>query len=918
MQTHTHRPACQLTYQKGKINAKAIFFFLIAIGIAIAGWHWYTNTPDYQAEQQLAAAKALENDGQQLAAAQGYANLLTEYSNSRNAARAAFMRLIKQDWTEFNASEQAELFTLMPSDAAWFTIDINTLGLNYLEQQTTAPATQRWGVYRIMQQRTDLLPAQQTELLSYHESILRAALQADPKNLELTDALAQWLEKQNDMAEAEALLTLFEATLTKTTPPLEAHRILGQIRMNQGELDQAFVLLQPYTTAKLANMQAAETAYNTHLDSLWDRHLSTLQNGYAPQSFYNQYDAADGDEAAQNQLVQAYIWNKIERDIEAGQLRQAYIDTTNIVSTAFDLGILRLQRGQAITDPTERENELKAAESLFLAVQGVAGDSPEYKLYLGQVYYWLGKQTEGQALFDEVLASQSDDVSMQLAVSHVLRNVGDNQQARALAEQAYNQASTDEERYGAALQRSVLNTDLDDRLLWLQRVDLSVSANRAGLAEARAYKARQDGDSAEAIRQLQTAADFYQDVPESASQLNNSALVYMSLYQLNGDENMVTASMQNMEKAIQLEPTDSTLLINAASMLQRAAIRSSLQSQNIDWLLIDSAPTLDDISLLYTNSTGLTTTAEQLFTTDSMQKAVEYYERLTVLSPQDTNNYFILYSLYGKTHDAEKLNSLAARMQQAQPDKTDYQTAFEKQRSGDAETDNQKAQNLVLETLLPALNKAQQTNPGTYTLALGRITSALSLADESGINKQQLDDLIRRSQQLFQQHPSRHLDGTLNSLLCHRAVASLTPPALQDAWQRDRRQYKPCDWLLVQLQTQTAEWQTYLRTQPDVQAFLQGYYDSQNRFPQFAYGQDWLVTQWLAPEQADTVRQTIQNNPLLPSHLIFSEYATPWASSTAFDNYYSRVATGNTTAAKQQLQVARDAGALLPAELPTP
>src|SRR5687768_802836 len=109
-----------------------------------------------------------------------------------------------------------------------------------------------------------------------------------------------------------------------------------------------------------------------------------------------------------------------------------------------------LQRAQGQADPAARKSQLEAAEQVFLAVRGVAGESDEYRLALGQVYYWLGKQAEGRKLFDEFLAAKGRGAEDLLRIAATLRQLGAEPEARALAEEAYNKATTNEHRHAAA------------------------------------------------------------------------------------------------------------------------------------------------------------------------------------------------------------------------------------------------------------------------------------------------------------------------------------------------------------------------------------------------------------------------------------------------------------------------------------
>ena len=62
-----------------------------------------------------------------------------------------------------------------------------------------------------------------------------------------------------------------------------------------------------------------------------------------------------------------------------------------------------------------RRKELESAEKLFLAIRGLAGDTPDYKLSYGQVLYWLGRASEGSKMLEDLLTSTQRDYEMDVA-----------------------------------------------------------------------------------------------------------------------------------------------------------------------------------------------------------------------------------------------------------------------------------------------------------------------------------------------------------------------------------------------------------------------------------------------------------------------------------------------------------------------
>src|SRR5262249_47047803 len=108
------------------------------------------------------------------------------------------------------------------------------------------------------------------------------------------------------------------------------------------------------------------------------------------------------------------------------------------VIATFDLGRGLLNHGQSLGDADAPKKTLEKAEKTFLSIASVAGQAAEFRLNLGEVYYWLGKHDEGRKLFDEHLTDQARSTKSLLEVAQRLRSVGAVSEGSTLAEEAYN------------------------------------------------------------------------------------------------------------------------------------------------------------------------------------------------------------------------------------------------------------------------------------------------------------------------------------------------------------------------------------------------------------------------------------------------------------------------------------------------
>ena len=192
---------------------------------------------------------------------------------------------------------------------------------------------------------------------------------------------------------------------------------------------------KPYSNSHLDNYRRAETTYEQVTDTLWNDTIEFLNQGNAPDSFYEQYEAAD--EVGQNDLVNEVYNQRFDESRAVADALANYQRAAKVVPVVLDLGIVRLGLATRSADTNERQQHLAAAESLFLSVKGYAGDTDDYQLYLGQVYYWLGKVNDGDELFNALINKYERSPYVLASVSDVLRDLGATERAVGYIDEAY-------------------------------------------------------------------------------------------------------------------------------------------------------------------------------------------------------------------------------------------------------------------------------------------------------------------------------------------------------------------------------------------------------------------------------------------------------------------------------------------------
>src|SRR5262249_33114273 len=147
-----------------------------------------------------------------------------------------------------------------------------------------------------------------------------------------------------------------------------------------------------------------------------------IRSGKAPGFPYEQFNRASKEEKIT--IFWDYAEPKLKADPAFQKAQADLMRATPVVQVVLDLGGVLLRRAQALADPEARKAELEKAEKTFLDVRGLAGQTPQFRLHLGQVKYWLGKHGDGRKLLDEYLEAQQRETDSLLAVSNLLREVG--------------------------------------------------------------------------------------------------------------------------------------------------------------------------------------------------------------------------------------------------------------------------------------------------------------------------------------------------------------------------------------------------------------------------------------------------------------------------------------------------------------
>lgn len=643
-------------------NWNRLFALLLVVGGVLGGWYVYTNTDDYRTGQQLARADELQRQGNGAEAAALLRDVLLSSSPKAGVARERFDALVAQppgDLTDTAGVYQVavELQRIDKHTIKDLFFQATKLAR---EHETSDPL----GALAVLDAVVPLA-GNPGEHLDPRRRILDRLVDQSPDDVDLCSRLARVCADQGDFKRCLAVLARHEDKLGER----EGAAILGHVYATQGKLDKARKLLTAYVDACLPVLRGAEYEFRSVRDAAETRILTTLRENKAADFDFPKYNAAT--RAEKEQMIGEYLSKKLKDDVALRQALERLARQQAVVPAALDLGMVLLQQAQSAADPDARQRELKKAEETFVSVGTFAANSDQYRLSLGQVYYWLGKAKEGKKLFDEYLAKHNHSSDTVQIVSNLLREVGATSEARTLIEQAYEKETNPTSKELLAGTRAVMYLDLEDKILWLGRSNAKLPLVKSLLAEAQGTKAARDRRDADAERHYKEALAVYATQPETSATLNNSALIHFSLYRLTQDVGQFQRGVEKLERAVALKPGDTLLMGNLADTLLQGVARDLL-GDSMDWKVLKRSPSLDLLAYLHGDGAGQDRLTERLRGNVWLVKARTYYDKLLVLAPRRMESYVALEWLYDQLDDVEALRKLAIRLKEADLDMEGY------------------------------------------------------------------------------------------------------------------------------------------------------------------------------------------------------------------------------------------------------
>ena len=827
------------------------------VGIGFGVFQTWYNAPETVARRKLAAGDRLVAAGEHSAAAEQYEALALGSSGQADAARERLEKwLAAPPAGATHADEHAvwQVAVTLNQMGRWPT------GPQPLCDQALAlaekVADQDAKLAISILQAAEPLDEKPQASAARRRQLLEKLHARSPGDLDLTVQLALAVEQEGNFERCEALLTPLADKLAAT----EGARILGQRYVGQGKFNEAHALLAPYCESRLTQYRSAESAFQSAYEVAQRAAISELE---ADEAFRRRYEQAGPDE--QERMVSEHVVAAIKSDSAVARHRESLRQSSRVVPVALDFGVVQLYRAQGLADPAERKAELERAEATFLAIGNAAGDTDEYKLNLGKVYYWLGKSVEGKKLLDEILARNAGDFQIRLAVVATLREVGAETEARKLVEQIYNEETDEDNRYRAAGLRALLFTDLDDEIEWLNRCRVSDPSIKASLALARGNKALQDRDDQAAEQELRQAATLYESFPESSSSLNNAALCYNSLFHVRGELADVRKAATMLERAVSLKPDNSTLMINAADMYYNLAL-AELCGEQIDLRLIRMSGGDSVLGYLYRDEAGRQRAIAQFKAQPALSKALQYFDKAILLAPKRGPNYAQAADIYATLDDEAALARLLRQMDDAQPDTADAVAETLKHLAGENDEKNAQAMSGMLVACRKFADHWQAAAAGekrSRSLAAAQINVCGCLLGQSGLPNQtpaDPDKIMRLAAEALQLHACSVSEQMQIAALLYRAHAQLVAKnpeyrAFADAYQRHLSSYET---LIAGLDRERLR--AAILANPDFQQAVTLNLQRSEQFPESAGSDDWMLARHVDAAATERIAKQLRGN----------------------------------------------------------
>ena len=845
---------------------------IVIVLLALSIWYWqYRSTDSFKAQRRLAQAAQLLEEKNYSESIQAYREVANGKTKYKTDAIQAVERLIKDSLNDAPTEKVAACLDIL----------VEMVQLRELEEETLTPLDHglRLAEMRLAKEpdaaleildAVSALGEQDERFVKMRLPLLERLAKQKPDDVEVAVQLAMLYQMQGEWDKCETLLVPHKDKLGDG----EGARILGQVYARSGKFDEGYPLLNGYVESRLKQMHRAQKSYESLRKKLIDTALHKLRNDQGPAQLQRKIRAAS--EKLRTELVNDFIQETLRDNRELGTAQLEVMKYARVVSVATQLGMVVLRRGTRLRDPQARTKEMKKAEKIFLSVRGLASQSSQYQLSLGEVLYWLERPKEAQVLFDTFLSRQKRSHPALMAVAGLLRNLGSSSEAGKLAEEAYSKGSSDAEKHSSATLRALTTNDLDDTIKWLQRCNQANLDTKALLAKNRAQRSMISGDLKSAETDFRLAISIYEKQVDSTASFNNAALAYSQLFTVTGDVTMLDKRLTLLERAVTLAPSDGIVLSNVATATTSAAYRNVI-GKSLDLGAIKSSGSNDLLQFLFDDNAGRERIIAKVKKNRLMQKAVDFLEQSRLIAPKRIDSYEHLATLAFFVGDLEGLKSLILRAQKSQPGQ-DRAVIWKNYLSGKNDQEITKGLQSSLKEQAQVVKslRGKSSSKRSFAAAACQLVSTMIRARQYG-QSPTTDEIVTLAKEAYQTAPSvatrNHLVWSL--LIRGSATEAKRSAALRKILSANDKRLSRTQFIVF-LMSRDAKLRAKLIKNADIRRSQELTLVVAKKDPQsFSYW-DWALLRLAFPEDAKRMRGAIEKNDLNALNDQLNELLAPY------------------------------------------
>ena len=880
-----------------------IMLLIVLALIGIICWRMHVDSQSYKDKQTLLKAEHLEKEGQTARAVIFYSRLYFNSPEQKEVACKALRNIydacekkgagknslnLLEHLVQVDRRTKGKLFPDFRGLVLKQTkecLDSNpTLGLEYLNLARK-------------------LRVDKSALDKLYRRMLEKCVATNPQNVDAVLKLVGIYESERNFDKCEKILMPVKGKIAST----EGARILGKIMLRKKNYDEAYKLLHPYVKAKMKTFRKARVNYVNELKKAQKRALAKL-NGNPDSKAYREISRIR-DKKKRKRKLDEYLSKWMKKDSSVKKSLDEYIKAASFVPSAIELGMLQLERARTVVSVEERKKELEAAERTFVAIAPFASGSDEYKLSLGEVYYWLGKDSEGEKQFDGYLTSRKRDARALLYLADIYRRIGKTGKVYKLAKEVFDKKEVSSKEKDQAVfllsQTCLTNTE---KIYWLEKLDKTNDGMLASLYSTKADLAIENGDDGKARKFLEKSIAVYEKMPETATLLNNLSLIYSSLYAITGEPEDLAKSAKMIVKAVDLNPRGAILLLNAVSSLIKSSVIKVI-ADKVDLRKLRSLAGTAVLNYLYCDKAGRQSLYQAIRETDSYKKALEFNSRLYILAPKNINVYVMGMMLAAYSDSRSRLKTLLKieeMLKKASPDVSKLKSYTRDFYSGKRDGEimktlkgNLKKYRLMLKNLYP------EKDPLCFAVMAATVTKL-----ERKLNKYESrsnqNEILSLAEKAFKCSSSAGTARAYRNALAYCVLKKLTEtnPGFQKISVKAKRCLASYE-LIAYIAVSMPEAAGKLASDPNTGKILKLLHLKYDMLPAELSVNDWAVAKLLEPAFAEKIKDRIVNNKVKMEEYRISYDFFSYAVSTQLDEYILETMLGKKDDAEKVLKKAR-------------